>query len=124
MELVDDYTDHFAGMLVAANGGAPSFADAIVLQAKKNAIRAALKPSPSPVVVEPTDDALSTNDIAQIWLARGYRIVPAVPTDAMLKAMAFCDGYPLDSRERPGLTRWEDYWLAALAALNPKRKST
>lgn len=43
--------------------------------------------------------------------------VPVKPTQAMLYAMAELDGWKRGDREHPMLTRWEDYWTAALSAL-------
>lgn len=42
--------------------------------------------------------------------------VPREPTQDMLYAMAELDGWKRGDREHPMLTRWEDYWVAALAA--------
>lgn len=47
----------------------------------------------------------------------GYVLAPAEPTEAMLSAMAECDGYLPGDRDRPGLVRWEDYWRMAIAAV-------
>ncbi len=52
-------------------------------------------------------------------------LVPSRPTQDMLYAMAECDGYQRGDRDHPMLTRWEDYWLAALARLKtPNAKLT
>lgn len=49
----------------------------------------------------------------------GWKLVPSDPTTDMLSAMAECDGYLPGDRDRPGLTRWEDYWRMALSAAPP-----
>ena len=48
--------------------------------------------------------------------------VPREPTQDMLYAMAELDGWKRGDREHPMLTRWEDYWNAAIAAA-PVRSS-
>jgi len=57
-------------------------------------------------------------DIAALRKAaqEGWMIVPVRPTSEMLSAMAECDGYLPGDRDRPGLTRWEDYWRMAMSA--------
>lgn len=44
-------------------------------------------------------------------------LVPIKATQDMLYAMAEQDGWVRGDRDHPMLTQWEDYWLAALAAV-------